>query len=60
MLTTEFQYEIGKTIRRLQDRVAQGGDFRYNSLNTEQDAKDRLDESIIALLRVRLMMDRDD
>lgn len=58
MLTTEFQYEIGKTIRRLQDRVARvDGPAQTKG---EDDAKDRLDETIVALLRVRIGLDRDD
>lgn len=59
MLTTEFQYEIGRHIRRLQDRVLLSQYYLPQTNNTEQDAKDRLDETIIALLRVRIGMDHD-
>lgn len=60
MLTTEFQHLIGMHIRRLQDRVVAPGDYRYTSTNTVEDAKDRLDEAIISLLRVRIGLDRDE
>lgn len=55
MLTTEMQYKIGMTIRRLQDKVAVPRP--YPRTNGQEDAKDRLDEAIIALLKVRIELD---
>lgn len=55
MLTTEFQYHLGMTIRRLQDRVANGP--VATSADPEEEAKNRLDDAIVALVKARIELD---
>lgn len=52
MLSSDFQQELGALLRRLQDKVRTEPSVR------SEDPKDQIERAIIALVSVRLEMER--